>query len=128
MTSIVPIIVLKGIGKAIAHDFGPGKKRILLLNGCEDRETFGMTASDYIETIVKLAHYSLQSSNVDTTNLKWCQFVTHLFYMTDSKIAVERAFLEETNIHCVEVKRSKDGSDRYDLDDLHRKLLQVSQS
>lgn len=125
MTSIVPIIVLKGIGKAIAHDFAPGKKRILLLNGCEDRETFGMSATDYIDTIVKLAHYSLQSSNVDTTNLKWCNFVTHLFYMQDSKISVDRGFLEDTNIKCVEVKRAADGSDKYDLADLHEKLHAV---
>ena len=68
MTSIVPIVILKGVGKAIANDIiqekgGRKKKRILLLNGVNDRETFGMTAADFVRVIVKLATYSLSEKS-----------------------------------------------------------------
>lgn len=128
MTSIVPILVLKGIGKAIAHDYAPDKKRILLLNGCEDRETFGLAAIDYIDTIIKLAHYSLEMSHQDHDHLKWCNFVTHLVYMENPRIAVDEELLEKKNIKCIKIKRSADGEDRYDTDHLQEMLNKIAAS
>lgn len=128
MTSIVPVVVLKGIGKAIAQDVTPGKKRVLLLNGCEDRETHGLAAIDYVETIIKLAHYSLEKSHQEHSHLKWCDFVTHLLYMENPRIAVDRELLERVNIKCVQIRRSEEGSDRYDPDHLQSELNRIASS
>lgn len=127
MTSIVPVVLLKGVGKAIAHEVGcdPGrkKKKALLLNGCEDRETFGMDAVNYIEVIVQLARYSLGTLGQD--HASWDKYVTHLFYMKDPKIAVDKQKLKERGVVCVEVSREPD-SDYYDLADLEKKLQGIS--
>jgi len=137
MTSIVPIVILKGVGKAIANDIiqekgGRKKKRILLLNGVNDRETFGMTAADFVRVIVKLATYSLSESRMtsnieDVSNqIQWNKYITHLFYMKDPKIEVEREYLEsEKNISCIEVKR-EEHQDYYDLNDLEVKLRHIA--
>lgn len=126
MTSIVPILILKGIGKAIAQDLIPGKKRVLFLNGCPDRETFGMDATDYVEIIIQLAIYSLEQSIAEHTKSDWTRFVSHLFYMENPKIPVNVEFLELKGISCVEIKRSLDGGDHYDLSDLQLKLQKVA--
>lgn len=132
MTSIVPIIVLKGVGKAIAQDIPQEslasfkKKRVLLLNGCQDRETFGMDAINYIEVIINLAIYSVRGKKAQDLNnnseIDWTNYVTHLFYMKDPKIQVDKTYLEkEKGLHCIEIDR--DGiSDYYDLADLQKKL------
>lgn len=49
-TSIIPSLVLEGIGEAIAANTC---KKIGLLNCCHDRETFNMTAIDYIWCLTK---------------------------------------------------------------------------
>lgn len=128
MTSIVPILVLKGIGKAIAYDFRPDKKRILLLNGCEDRETYGMSAVEYIETIIKLAHYSLDKSHQEHQHLKWCNFVTHLVFMENPRIAVDEEFLEKKNIQCIKIRRESADQDRYDPEHLQQMLNEIAAS
>lgn len=124
MTSIVPIIILKGIGRAIALDSIPNKKRILLMNGCEDRETFGMRAIDYVRIIVELAQYSLEKSHHDLINM-WNSFVTHLFYMENPNIPVDLEFLQGKGIECVQIRRDSSSQDRYDLSDLQTKLQRV---
>lgn len=126
MTSIVPVVLLKGVGKAIAHevhsDSGRRRKRVLLLNGCEDRETFGMDAVNYVEVIVRLASYSLGTAD---DSAPWDRYVTHLFHMKEPRIAVDQQRLREKGIVCVEVARAP-GSDYYDLADLEKKLQDIS--
>ncbi|KAI8582294.1 hypothetical protein K450DRAFT_228281 [Umbelopsis ramanniana AG] len=49
-TSIVPCLILRGVGNAIAQS--PSlKHKILILNGNNDRETHGYTALDFIDAI-----------------------------------------------------------------------------
>lgn len=119
MTSIVPIIILKGVGRAILND--PSRKKILLLNGCADRETFGMTAVDFVRVIVELALYSMGESGRD---VEWWRFVTHLVYMKDSKITVDVERLENMGVKCVEVYRIE-GTDYYDLEELGEGLKKI---
>ncbi|RLV92483.1 Uncharacterized protein JA1_003149 [Spathaspora sp. JA1] len=84
MTSLVPIVILKGIGKAIASELpGISKKRILLLNGCLDRETYGMTAVDFIKVIIQSALYS---QGITTKEVEWNNYITHLVYMEQPQI------------------------------------------
>lgn len=117
MTSIVPVLILKGVGRAIA---AAKNKKILLLNGSHDRETFGMSATDFVETIVKLATYSLNEKNPQPP--KWTTFVTHLIYLTDLEIEVDVEALNKKGIVCVAVER-QEGTQYYDTHDLQQKLL-----
>lgn len=124
MTSIVPVVVLRGVGKAIASDMtnNKNKKRVLLINGSHDRETFGMQAVDFVRIIVELATYLFKKGM--SNNCDWSRFVTDVFYMKDSKISVDTQFLTEKNIKCTQVNR-QDGSDYYDTNDLQAKLTQL---
>ncbi|KAK6458440.1 uncharacterized protein RJT20DRAFT_31871 [Scheffersomyces xylosifermentans] len=113
MTSIIPIVILKGVGRAIASSHSKGhKKRVLLLNGCLDRETFGMTAIDFIRVIVESATYSVNSNSEDiqkADNINWNIYITHLVYMKDPQIQVDTDYLEKVrNIKCVEVDKIPD--------------------
>ncbi|OBA21196.1 UPF0052-domain-containing protein [Metschnikowia bicuspidata var. bicuspidata NRRL YB-4993] len=125
MTSITPIVILKGVGRAIAENPTKFKKRILLLNGNEDRETAGLGALDYIRVIVELAQYLIKKSGHGQV-LDWTLFVTHLFYMENSKIPVDIEALENIGITCVAIKQATDGIDKYDLEDLSLNFLKLS--
>ncbi|RKP31784.1 UPF0052-domain-containing protein [Metschnikowia bicuspidata] len=126
MTSIVPIVILKGVGRAIAHQHTQSKKLILLLNCCEDRETYGLTAYDYVRVICELAQYSLVKSGHKRIK-EWHRFVTHVFYMENPKIAVDVDRLLGLGIECVQVKRQAENVDQFDSADLCKQLkLMVS--
>ncbi|KAI3405164.2 hypothetical protein KGF56_002120 [Candida oxycetoniae] len=124
MTSIVPILVLKGVGKAITTLNRTNK--ILLLNGCLDRETYGMTAGDFIKVIVEAVEYSLRSQNGGNNSYRipWCQVVTHLVYMSESKIEIDHELLTSRGIQCLEVKKIE-GTDFFDLEDLEFVLSRI---
>ncbi|KAG7664996.1 uncharacterized protein J8A68_001461 [[Candida] subhashii] len=127
MTSIVPVIILRGIGRAIAMDSATQKKkRILLLNGCLDRETFGMKAVDFVRVIVQSAIYSQDSSKKDAMvdDLDWDKYITHLVFMNEPKLEVDINFLAQRGIKCIEVKKLV-GTDYFDLDDLYYVLKGV---
>ena len=47
-TSIVPSLILTGVGEALAERKGP---KVLILNGDQDRETGDMTASGYVTAV-----------------------------------------------------------------------------
>ena len=55
-TSIIPSLILRGIGQAIAQR--PKAKKILILNGSLDRETGGYTAMDFITAIARACEES----------------------------------------------------------------------
>lgn len=59
-TSIIPSLILRGVGKAIA--MSPARQKILILNGSLDRETGPstnpFTAVDFVEAIVKAGEES----------------------------------------------------------------------
>ncbi|KAI5955985.1 hypothetical protein KGF57_003471 [Candida theae] len=122
MTSIVPVLVLKGVGKAITT--GKCKNKILLLNGCLDRETFGMTAFDFIRVIVESTEYSLRNQNLCSGQLSWNKVVTHLIYMSDSKIEVDVDLLNSRGVQCIEVPRI-DSTDYFDLQHLELALADI---
>lgn len=122
MTSIVPIIILKGVGRAIAHNLLNSKKKLVVfLNGCEDRETHGLTACDYIRVICELAQYSLAKSGHKKIR-EWNRFVSHVFYMDNPKIFVDEDKLRGLGIICIKVKRQGENIDCFDNDDLKHQL------
>lgn len=132
MTSILPIIVLRGVGKAISMDLtkNNNKKRVLLLNGCNDRETFGMRALDFVRIIVELATYSFKSKSKSSDNIDsipdWNKFVSHVLYMEDPKIEVDHEGLRAKGITPVMVKRESNMVDNFDIKDLELKLTMVN--
>lgn len=79
-TSIIPSLVLEGIGEAIASLKGP---KIALLNCCHDRETAHMSGLDYIDIMTNsLNRYGALSHAPQA-------YMTHLFVVNGSSIPVE---------------------------------------
>lgn len=118
MTSIVPVLILQGVGRAITNS---GSKKVLLLNGETDRETLGMTALDFILTVHKALKYSFDSD----IDLKHTDVLTHLLYMERS-IPVDVRSIEKLGIKCIRIESSKIGClHLYDLDHLQAELLNM---
>ncbi|KAJ5695900.1 hypothetical protein N7536_006312 [Penicillium majusculum] len=104
-TSIIPAIVLRGVGKSIVSS--PARHKILILNGSLDRETgppsAPFAASDFVEAIVSAgeesrgrgpifhAQHQSQSQNPATTSvqenvqnyraLPYTNYVTHILHL-----------------------------------------------
>ncbi|OQD72088.1 hypothetical protein PENPOL_c001G07508 [Penicillium polonicum] len=104
-TSIIPAIVLRGVGKSIVSS--PARHKILILNGSLDRETgppsAPFAASDFVEAIVSAgeesrgrgpivhAQHHSQSQNPATTSgqdnvrnyraLPYTNYVTHILHL-----------------------------------------------
>lgn len=57
-TSLMPCLALKGVGGAIARSKSL-KHRVLLLNSLHDRETLGMSATDFVWAITKCLNHTL---------------------------------------------------------------------
>jgi len=98
-TSIIPSLVLKGVGEYIAQKKGA---KILILNGYHDRETEGMTARDFV-----LAVTSSLNRNLDL-NFGPSDYVTHLFYAQGTSIDINLP--EDMKIKTVSVASKKVGA------------------
>lgn len=103
-TSIVPCLVLKGVGDAIAD---PSiKAKILILNGSIDRETgpsdTPFTASDFVCAIANACGRSSGMKRVTDENLR--DYVTHIIHLEgDGTPAVDREDLKRKGIETVKV-------------------------
>ncbi|OJJ77347.1 hypothetical protein ASPBRDRAFT_113700 [Aspergillus brasiliensis CBS 101740] len=89
-TSIIPSIILRGVGQAIAT--GPARHKILILNGSLDRETGPshepFTAADFVEAITRAGEESrgrgplnLDPSAVAVARLPYSAYVTHVLHL-----------------------------------------------
>ncbi|OLL26010.1 hypothetical protein NEOLI_000183 [Neolecta irregularis DAH-3] len=122
-TSIIPSLILSGIGDAIATSTSV-RCKILLLNSTLDRETgpgSKFTAFDFVKAIHKAC---LQSINVESSvNLGYRQFITHIIYLRKSTPPlVNVLLLKEYGIQCVGVT---DSSGRFDPVQLHKVLEMI---
>lgn len=59
-TSIIPVLLLRGVGEAIIRD--AGKRKVMLMNCKTDRETHGMTWLDHVLAVVRAVEYSLSGT------------------------------------------------------------------
>ncbi|ODV96329.1 hypothetical protein PACTADRAFT_75476 [Pachysolen tannophilus NRRL Y-2460] len=133
MTSTVPVLILQGVGQAILKDLakdGKHKKKILLLNGSHDRETYGLNATGFIKTIISSIEYSMKLERNKTQNNStfeekiWSKYITHLIYLDETgDIKVDVSEIESHGIKCVAVKNFE--KNKYDLDDLEIKLKEI---
>lgn len=129
-TSIVPGVILRGVGAAIA---APGVRyRILILNAKTDRETGPasdrMKARDFVAAIARAGAESWVPGRGwrDVGMLR--RYVSHLVYLEgDGTPVVDREELEGLGIVCVRVRgrMGKGGELRYDEEDLGRALEEI---
>ena len=123
-TSIVPSLILSGVGAAIARPDGP-RVKILILNGSLDRETGGFDALDFVDAIAKAGEESRgvsvtsgrDSNDRDAGRELWKRYVTHLIHLEgDGVPRVDRDELARWGVECVRLygRKAADGSARYD--------------
>lgn len=122
MTSILPVLILKNVGNAIKSSVAT--KKILILNGCYDRETFNLTAWDFLVQILNSVKYSEKEK--ENIEIKLSDIITHLIYLNDCEINVDVDKINNYNIETFKVEKQVDGF--YDLDDLRLTLLKIINS
>ncbi|KAJ9145115.1 UPF0052-domain-containing protein [Pleurostoma richardsiae] len=131
-TSIVPSLIVRGVGRAIASSPGVQQK-VLILNSSVDRETGPssnpLTATDFVLAIAKAAAQSqgLQTKREDLDSAFVRRYVTHLIHLDgDGTPEVDREELQRLGVDCLRVYgRRVDGLLRYDEDALARALMAV---
>ncbi|CUS08640.1 unnamed protein product [Tuber aestivum] len=115
-TSLMPCLVLRNIGKALAES-GRDTPKILLLNGSHDRETGPdhdeFTATDFVRAIVRGCTSSMGEK--EGREVGWNRFVTHLIYLEGNGApVVDTVELKRTGIECMRVygRKNPDGEGR----------------
>jgi hypothetical protein len=72
-TSIVPSLILEGVGEALAQKRGP---KVLILNGAQDRETGDMSASAYVAAVVDALNRAYEPDQTRRLSHKCSDYVT----------------------------------------------------
>lgn len=118
-TSIVPSLILQGVGAGISRDGGP-RFKIVILNGSLDRETGSYTAADFLNAITRAClesqGCSFGSGQTVDRDL-WRRYTTHLIHLDgDGVPMVDREELLSRGIECVRLYGRKEGNGgaRYD--------------
>lgn len=93
-TSIIPSLILEGVGEAVASVKGP---KIALLNCCNDRETSGLSALDYINRITDSLNRYGALSNFPQA------YITHLMAIEDGEIAIDEKEIRKLGIEVIYV-------------------------
>ncbi|KAJ4372657.1 hypothetical protein N0V86_008020 [Didymella sp. IMI 355093] len=105
-TSIVPSLVLKGVGEKLAN---PSiRHKILILNSTLDRETGPSsqpyTALDFIAAIAKAARYTQNTVPLIPTPLEYKAYVTHVIHLAGPGTpAVDKEELRALGIEAIRV-------------------------
>ncbi|XP_078431597.1 maternal effect embryo arrest 18 isoform X2 [Wolffia australiana] len=84
-TSICPSLVLRGIGETISSRSIP---KVLLLNGSHDRETSGMSASDFVMAITNALNRTYGDSR-KSLNKEPCEYVNALIVPRRGQVPVD---------------------------------------
>ncbi|CAG8528675.1 4324_t:CDS:2 [Diversispora eburnea] len=115
-TSIMPCLVLKGVGKAIIESTTL-KRKILILNGYNDLETDGYIASDFAKAIINGCNSSLKSSGLWSNEYQANKYISHMIFLDNSQINVDILEIEKLGIECIETKGDiKNGKPVYNED------------
>lgn len=118
-TSLVPSLILQGVGAAIARSGGP-RFKILILNGSLDRETGGFCASDFVAAIARAGEESRGATFAhggDVGKEVWTRYVTHLIHLEGEGVPrVDKEELGRWGVECVRLygRKAEDGTARYD--------------
>ena len=119
-TSIVPCLILRGIGRALATTAGL-RYKILILNGSLDRETGPrekpMNAAAFVAAIARAAEES-RGGIGEVDRSQWRQYVSHVVYLEAEGVPkIDKRELAEAGIECVRSwgLKAEDGSAVFDL-------------
>ncbi|KAK1813840.1 hypothetical protein LTR12_011748 [Friedmanniomyces endolithicus] len=126
-TSIVPSLVLRGVGQAVSSP--QIKSKILILNGTIDRETgpstHPFTALDFVAAIANACCES-RDLPIPCDAAQYCQYVTHVVYLdTATSPKVDRDAFNAVGIETMRIYGRRDGSGkggRYDAKALEQAL------
>ncbi|KAI9282682.1 hypothetical protein BY458DRAFT_496988 [Sporodiniella umbellata] len=127
-TSLVPSLILRTIGNTIAQSKSL-KRKILLLNGSQDRETGDYNALDFIHAIKDALN---ESQRIDARRTFYdaavsdalhtppssyppfpdhlfypssvSSFITHVFYLHNSAIHVDTRAIQALGIQCIQIQ------------------------
>lgn len=88
-TSIIPSLVLEGVGEAIVSLSGP---KIALMNACYDRESEGMTGMDYIQRLTD------SLNRFGTLHHPPSAYLTHLYIVEGCAIPIDEKQVEGLGI------------------------------
>ncbi|KAK5634311.1 hypothetical protein RRF57_010025 [Xylaria bambusicola] len=121
-TSLMPSLVLGGVGRAIAALSSPAHQKILILNSTLDRETGPtsnpLTATDFVRAIAR-ACAEIQGADADSlgnVDDQVRRYVTHLLYLEGEGVPkVNKTELAALGVDCIRVYgRRVDGILCYD--------------
>ncbi|KAI1206107.1 UPF0052-domain-containing protein [Annulohypoxylon truncatum] len=129
-TSIVPSLVLRGVGEALAKS--GARYKVLILNSTVDRETgpssSPLTATDFVKAIARAAAESQGDFAVDERRKGEARkYVTHLIYLEgEGAPKVNKDELAALGVDCIRAYgRRVEGMLRYDEAGLTRALEAV---
>jgi len=119
-TSIIPCLILKGVGSAL-RDRGI-KVKVLILNGSNDRETKEYTAKDFVRAIVEACHsennneISITRNNRGDDNIEiraaekgvkeeeWKNYITYIIHLQgDGTPRVEKEAFKAMGIETLRI-------------------------
>jgi len=113
-TSIIPNLVLRGIGEAISTK---QTKKLLFLHGSLDRETANMTAVGFIQAITKALNRGNELSHPPSS------YITHLFHVETTSIPIEKKGILEMGIQLVSIPPETGNKTEINYDE--QKLIQM---
>ncbi|KAI0164585.1 UPF0052-domain-containing protein [Xylariaceae sp. FL1272] len=114
-TSLIPSLILRGVGHAIAHS--GARHKILILNSTLDRETGTLTATDFVRAIARAGAESQGCfGDGDKREAEVRRYVTHLLYLEGEGVPkVDKAELGALGVDCIRIYgRRVDGMLCYD--------------
>lgn len=118
-TSIIPSLILQGVGHSITRLGGP-RFKILILNNSLDRETGDFTASGFIAAIARAGEESQSiayENDIEGEKRLWGRYVTHLIHLEgDTAPRVDKEELARYGVESIRVygRKADDGMMRYD--------------
>ncbi|KAI0015757.1 UPF0052-domain-containing protein [Xylariomycetidae sp. FL0641] len=135
-TSLVPSLILRGVGAALAANGPRHQRKVLILNACLDRETGPrrdpLTATGFVRAVAGAAadrrRVDGMGENARQERDEVRTYVTHLIYLEgEGAPKVNKEELAALGVDCLRVygRRGTDGMMRYDEAGLARALEAV---
>ncbi|CAM6086826.1 unnamed protein product [Calypogeia fissa] len=97
-TSICPSLVLRGVGESIAKRKCP---KVLIVNGSHDRETSGMSVSDFVLSICDALNREFCNNSKSSLQNLPCHYINVVLVPKGGDIPVDRAKLDALHIKTV---------------------------
>lgn len=99
-TSIVPCLALRGLARAIARS-PTLERKVLILNGAYDRETHGMSATDFVRVICHTLNHANDPVNPNAKRYAIHELVSHLIYPRQGDVKLDIDELTKHGVKCV---------------------------